>query len=137
MIVGLCHGCFDVVHFGHINHLEAARALCDRLVVCLTPDEYVNKGPTRPVFPSEQRLRVIAALKCVDHAFVGEGPDVAINALKQVEPQRYFKGGEYANGHPVLAKERAFCAENGIQLLFTEQWPSSTTETLKRLGGAA
>ena len=54
-IIGLAHGCFDLLHYGHVAHLEAARALCDELVVCVTPDAFVNKGPNRPVFTAEQR----------------------------------------------------------------------------------
>ncbi|MGD0615134.1 MAG: adenylyltransferase/cytidyltransferase family protein, partial [Verrucomicrobiota bacterium] len=50
-----CHGVFDLLHIGHIKHLEAARKLGDVLVVTLTPDRFVNKGPHRPAFP--ERLR--------------------------------------------------------------------------------
>jgi cytidyltransferase-like protein len=50
-----CHGVFDLLHIGHIKHLEAARKLGDALVVTLTPDRFVNKGPHRPAFP--ERLR--------------------------------------------------------------------------------
>lgn len=133
MIIGLAHGCFDILHFGHVSHLEAARALCDRLVVCLTPDHLVNKGPTRPVFHVEQRLHVISALQCVNEVFVGEGPDVAINALSKVKPQKYFKGGDYHLDHPALKRELQFCEANKIEVIFTQQWPISSTETLRRL----
>ena len=46
----LCHGVFDLLHIGHIRHLEQAKGLADILVVTVTPDRYVNKGPHRPAF---------------------------------------------------------------------------------------
>ena len=47
-----CHGCFDLLHIGHIKHLQAARRMGDVLVVTVTPDEHVHKGPGRPAFPA-------------------------------------------------------------------------------------
>ena len=60
----LCHGCFDVLHIGHIRHLMFARALSGSmpLTVTLTADRYIRKGPGRPVFDHDTRAEVIAAL---------------------------------------------------------------------------
>jgi cytidyltransferase-like protein len=55
----LCHGVFDLLHVGHIRHLRAAKAFGDILVVTITDDPYVNKGPDRPAFPSELRARCV------------------------------------------------------------------------------
>src|SRR5258705_11729899 len=52
----LCHGVFDLVHVGHLRHLKAAREFGDILVISITADEYVNKGPDRPAFTAELRL---------------------------------------------------------------------------------
>ena len=60
------HGCFDLLHLGHIRHLQAAKAAGDYLIVTVTPDEFVSKGPGRPVFPLEQRMEALRALACVD-----------------------------------------------------------------------
>lgn len=134
MIVGLAHGCFDVLHFGHVAHLEAARKLCDRLVVCVTPDAYVNKGPDRPVFEAARRALVLQSLRAVDHVFIGEGPDVAIRALRLVMPARYFKGNEYwMSAPPAFEAEREFCRAAGIDIAFTNEDSFSSTETIKRL----
>ena len=46
--VVLCHGVFDLLHLGHIRHLQEAKGLGDVLVVTLTEDKFVNKGPNRP-----------------------------------------------------------------------------------------
>ena len=57
-----CHGVFDLLHIGHIKHLEAARQYGDVLIVTLTPDRFVNKGPHRPAFPERLRAEALASL---------------------------------------------------------------------------
>jgi D-beta-D-heptose 7-phosphate kinase/D-beta-D-heptose 1-phosphate adenosyltransferase len=66
------NGCFDLLHVGHIQYLQQARALGDILVVALNDDASVRqlKGPGRPVTPQEQRVQVIAALACVDYVIL-------------------------------------------------------------------
>jgi rfaE bifunctional protein nucleotidyltransferase chain/domain len=90
------HGIFDLIHPGHILHLEEARELGDVLVVTLTADKFVNKGPGRPLFREQLRLRSLAAMSCVDYVvlvpFAG-----AIEAIGCVRPHIYCKGKEYAD----------------------------------------
>jgi cytidyltransferase-like protein len=62
----LCHGVFDLLHVGHIRHFAEARAQGSLLVVTLTEDRHVNKGPNRPAFPEGLRAEAIAALEAVD-----------------------------------------------------------------------
>ena len=85
------HGIFDLIHPGHILHLEEARALGDVLVVTLTADKFVNKGPGRPYFNEQLRLKSLAALSCVDYIvlvpFTG-----AIEAIGCVRPDIYCRG---------------------------------------------
>ena len=54
----LCHGVFDLLHFGHLNHFEKAKSHGDILVVSITPDKFVNKGPSRPTFEESVRLEM-------------------------------------------------------------------------------
>src|SRR4051794_11214252 len=61
-----CHGVFDLLHPGHIRHLTEAKHMGDLLVVTITPDRYVNKGPHRPAFTESLRAEVLAALDVVD-----------------------------------------------------------------------
>lgn len=63
------NGCFDIMHSGHVGYLEEARSLGDMLVIGVNTDESVSsmKGPTRPIVSLEHRMRVLAALGCVDH----------------------------------------------------------------------
>ena len=58
-----CHGVFDLLHIGHIRHFQQAKKLGDVLVVTITPDKDVNKGPHRPAFAEQLRVEAIAALE--------------------------------------------------------------------------
>ena len=62
-----CHGVFDLLHLGHIKHFEEAKSLSNILIVSLTSDSFVNKGPGRPHFNQLNRLHAIAALQVVDY----------------------------------------------------------------------
>ena len=70
-----CHGVFDLLHPGHIRHFQEAKAQGDRLVVTVTPDRFVNKGPGRPAFTEALRLETIAALEVVDYVVLNDSPD--------------------------------------------------------------
>lgn len=89
-----CHGVFDLLHIGHIRHLREARSLGDLLVVTITPDRFVNKGPTRPAFNEKLRAEALAALDCVDFVAVNDQP-MAEEAIGKLCPDVYVKGGEY------------------------------------------
>ena len=65
-----CHGVFDLMHIGHIRHFQEAKNIGDILVVTLTPDRIVNKGPQRPVFTESLRAEAIASLDCVDYVAI-------------------------------------------------------------------
>lgn len=100
--VGLTNGCFDILHYGHVNYLARAREKCDRLIVAVNKDVSVKilKGPTRPVNDEKARGSVIAALGSCDMVVyfgatkAGEDntPCALIDDLK---PDIYFKGGDY------------------------------------------
>ena len=91
-----CHGTFDLIHPGHIVHFEEARALGDLLVVTITGEKFVNKGPGRPYFNDQLRSRWLAALWCVDYVVVIPFP-AAVEAIECIRPQFYCKGREYAD----------------------------------------
>ena len=87
------HGVFDLLHIGHIRHLEQARKMGDVLVVTVTPDRFVNKGPHRPVFNEELRAEAIAALGCVDYVAVNLW-QTAVETIKLLRPDFYVKGSD-------------------------------------------
>ena len=88
--VAHCHGVFDLVHPGHIRHFEAASRLGDVLIVTVTRDEFVNKGPGRPVFPEQLRAESIAALGCVDYVAINKWP-TAVETIALIKPDVYVK----------------------------------------------
>jgi len=89
-----CHGVFDLIHPGHVRHFQAAKALGNILVVTVTPDRYVNKGPDRPVFTEELRAESIAALECVNYVAINLWPKAAETIIK-LKPDVYVKGSDY------------------------------------------
>lgn len=93
-VVVQCHGTFDLIHPGHIVHFEEACVLGDVLVVTITGEQFVNKGPGRPYFNDQLRARWLAAFECVD--FIVIVPHAtAIEAIECVRPSLYCKGREY------------------------------------------
>lgn len=92
--VVLCHGVFDLLHIGHIWHLQEAKQQGDVLVVTVTPDEFVNKGPGRPVFGHKLRAQALAALGVVDFVAVSQSPD-AVPIISSLKPDVYVKGPDY------------------------------------------
>ena len=92
----LCHGVFDLLHIGHIKHFKEAKDLGDILVVTVTPDRYVNKGPNRPIFSINARMESIAALKDVDYVAPNIS-ETAITPIQILKPNIYCKGKDYKN----------------------------------------
>ena len=76
-----CHGTFDLLHLGHVRHLEAASLLGDCLIVTVTADTFRKQGPGRPVFDSEARAEMLASLQFVDWVVINDAAD-AVNAIR-------------------------------------------------------
>ena len=117
----LACGCFDGLHIGHLKHLQKARSLGDHLMVAMTHDDYVGKGPGRPVFGWKEREAMLSALRCVDgvmlHVDIG-------STLRLYKPNIYVKGVEYEG----QLFEEGLCNDLGIKVVFlrTEPVYSST-----------
>ncbi len=90
----LCHGVFDVLHIGHINHFNSAKKLGDILVVSVTPDKFVRKGPNRPIFPLNLRMQSLSALKSIDYV-TANTTETAVNPILEIKPNIYCKGKDY------------------------------------------
>lgn len=114
-----CHGCFDIVHPGHIRYLQFAKQQGDLLIVSLTGDPHVGKGEGRPYVPQELRAENLAALEFVDYVFIN--PDqTAVNLLASLKPDVYIKGREYEyNQHPGFLKERNTVESYGGRVIFS------------------
>lgn len=135
--VALCHGCFDVLHFGHVNHLEAAARLADRLVVSVTDDHHVGKLG-RPVFGAADRARVLSALRVVDTVVVVSEPD-ALAVIDALRPDIFVKGSDYLVPQRDARRAAQFRAESdlvasyGGRVVHTAEPAFSTTEVLNRV----
>lgn len=114
-----CHGCFDIVHPGHIHHLQYAKSLGDILIVSVSADTHVNKGIDRPLIPDDLRARSLAALECVDAVYLNEDP-TAVQLLEQLRPDLYVKGREYEkNFDPRFTAERDTVTRHGGRVVFS------------------
>lgn len=88
------HGVFDLLHVGHIRHLRSAKRLGDVLIVTITEDVHVNKGPNRPAFTELLRAEALAALADVDYVAINRAP-TAVEAIRLLRPDIYVKGPDY------------------------------------------
>jgi rfaE bifunctional protein nucleotidyltransferase chain/domain len=129
-----CHGCFDLMHPGHIKYLQAAKRLGDILVVTLSPDRYVDKGPGRPVFSEGLRAECLAALACVDYVAINAWP-TAEETLRLLRPDYYVKGQEFEKLEDKTGKvqrESQVVREVGGEMRFTHEIVFSSTELLNK-----
>ena len=114
-----CHGCFDIVHPGHIHHLQFARSLGDVLVVSVSADSHVNKGVDRPLIPHDLRAQSLAALECVDWVYVNPDPTAAA-LLDRLQPDIYVKGREYEQSQDArFVAERDAVVRRGGRVVFS------------------
>lgn len=129
-----CHGVFDLMHPGHFFHFEAAKKEGDILVVTITADEFVNKGPGRPVFPAAIRAKVLASLESVDYVAVNHD-FTAVELLKKFKPDIYFKGSEYEKAledkNRDLFKEAEAVKSVGGRIMFSYEPTYSSSNFLK------
>ena len=129
MVVVLANGCFDLLHIGHKWHLEAAKDLGDKLVVALTVDEYVNKGPNRPISPWSHRAELLLALRYVDEVV----PSIlSVDAILKVKPDIFVKGSDYENS-PLLLPSYEACRKVGAELRIIHTQKLSSTAIYDRL----
>jgi rfaE bifunctional protein nucleotidyltransferase chain/domain len=131
--VVLCHGTFDLIHAGHIRYLKSARDEGDVLFVTVTADEFVNKGPGRPLFSADLRTENLGFLSFVDFVAVNNAL-TAVNVLSEVKPHVYVKGPDYKNMKDditgnIHAEKKAIEAHGG-EMVFTDDITFSSTSLL-------
>ncbi len=119
------HGCFDLLHLGHIRHLQAAKAAGDYLVVTVTADRYVHKGPGRPAFTERERAEALRGLACVDEVQISRNATAAED-IRLIRPSIFAKGPDYSET-TLDAGERDALRDVGGRLLITttEKWSST------------
>jgi D-glycero-D-manno-heptose 1,7-bisphosphate phosphatase len=130
--IGFTSGAFDLLHAGHADYLEKARALCDALIVGVNSDRSVReyKGPDRPIMPESQRIRLVAALEPVDYAFLFDERRNSKN-IEILKPDFYIKAGDYREAS--LTSAGLLKSFGGEVRLIPVEWPVSSTAVIAKI----
>ena len=90
------NGCFDIIHLGHVDYLEKASSLGDKLIVAINTDQSVKKlkGEKRPIVNEYARARIIASLECV-HAVILFDEETPFSLIHAILPDILVKGADY------------------------------------------
>ena len=132
-VIGVCTGSFDLLHPGHITHLESAKKFCDVLFVGVANYEYSilkNKLTGRPIFPAYVRAYMASRIKCVDFVFFEDGtPRLPIEILK---PNVFIKGPDYSDlKDSGIIKHKKMVESVGGKILFTSDEKISTSDLIR------
>ena len=132
-----CHGVFDLLHIGHIKHFEEAKSFADILIVSITPDEFVNKGPDRPAFTTALRLEALSALEVIDYVVANKWAS-AEEIINVIKPNFYCKGPDYKDHldditGKILDEENAVKAFGG-KIIYTDDITFSSSNLLNKFG---
>ena len=134
--LGLCHGVFDVLHYGHVKHFEAAKKKCDILFVSVTEDKFIKKGINRPIHSHDERLHFLKKLNMIDYVFIAEG-DSGVKSINLIKPDIYFKGNDYKDNQ--LDKTKKIFLEidalknNKGKIVYTNEKHMSSSEIINKL----
>jgi rfaE bifunctional protein nucleotidyltransferase chain/domain len=122
------NGCFDLLHPGHIQSLEAARALGDLLIVGINSDSSVRslKGSSRPVLPEQERAEILASLECVDAVLIFQELTPQ-NVIAKLLPDVLVKGGDWP-GNQIVGREEVEAA--GGKVVRIDIVPGYSTTTI-------
>lgn len=128
-----CHGVFDVIHIGHIKHLNSAKKSGDFLVVSITSDKFVNKGPGRPKFNQNLRAEVIASIEYVDAVIINEDR-LPVKLIDEIKPDIYFKGPDYIkqvkDKSKDINKDILAVKKNGGKIIFSKDITFSSSNLI-------
>ena len=131
--IGLVHGVFDFFHYGHLLHIEKAKSLCDILVVSITSDKFIKKGPGRPFYNNMQRKKILSSLLQVDYLYISE-QNSSVELINLLKPDIYFKGSDYVNferdySNKIIKEIKAVKKNNG-KVFFTNEKTLSSTKLI-------
>ena len=126
MKIVLVHGVFDLLHAGHLEHLEQA-AKMGYLVVSVVPDKYATKR--KPIYDEKARVRLLRSLRCVDQVELCDGPGPE-KLIRKLEPDIYVRGADYRRKE---MPESALLRRLGINVRYTQSVPPRTTEVIARI----
>jgi len=130
-----CHGVYDLVHPGHIRHLNAAKKEGDVLVVTITKDKHVKRGPGRPIFNEHLRTETLASLASTDFVCAVDYP-TAIETIRAIKPDYYVKGQDYKDKKKdvtgkIYDEEKAVNSVGG-RIVFTDEITYSSSHLINQ-----
>ena len=134
MRVVLAHGTFDLLHLGHTRLFAAARKLGDILVVSVTADRFVNKGPGRPIYNEHERAEMVRNVRCVDYVEIAH-ESTGVGMIRKLRPAIYAKGIDYlhADKNGALEQEKAAVEEYGGRLVLLDAAHIPSSELIERV----
>lgn len=131
----LVHGCFDVIHYGHLAHLKEAKSFGDHLTVSVTSDRFVNKGPGRPYFSLPQRVAMLKSISLIDEVVVSDHP-TAVEVINIIKPNFMVKGPDYKDLSKDVTgeihNEKKAVESHGGELVFTEDITFSSSTIINK-----
>lgn len=133
----LCHGVFDLVHYGHLKYFESAKKFGKYLVVSLTTDKFIKKGPNRPIFNESIRLNFLRKIDLIDYVLLSDH-DSAVEVIKLIKPGFYAKGPDYKNNKDdktkkIYKEKRAIEKVKG-KIIYTKDPQFSSSNIINNYG---
>lgn len=129
----LCHGVFDLVHLGHIEHFKSAKKFGDFLIVSITKDKFIKKGPGRPLFNEQQRMDFLNNIKIIDYVILSNS-ESSLDVINFVRPDFYVKGPDYKDNFKDKTKkiilEKKAVEKNKGKIKFTNDITFSSSNIL-------
>lgn len=123
----LCHGVFDLLHWGHTEHLRKAKLFGDYLIVSVVADKFLSKG--NAIYNQDERQDLLHALKCVDEVILCNAPGPE-KIIREIRPQVYVRGADYVGKD---MPEGVALRQLGIPVRYTTSCPPRTSEIISRV----
>ena len=130
----LCHGVFDILHEGHLNHFTFAKKFADILIVSVTNDKFVNKGPGKPNFGISSRINLLKNLSIVDYVIISNSSS-SIPIINSIKPNYYCKDIEYKKNKDYnqnIKKEITAVKKNNGKIIYSKERKFSSSKILNK-----
>lgn len=129
----LCHGVFDLVHYGHLKHFKSAKKLGDILIVSITKDKFIKKGFNRPLYNELKRIEYLSEIELIDYIYVCE-TESAADSIRTIKPNYYVKGPDYKNNNLDLTKkiflEKKLVEKYNGKIIYTQDQKFSSSSII-------
>ena len=129
----LCHGVFDILHEGHLNHFTFAKKFADILIVSVTNDKFVNKGPGKPNFGISSRINLLKNLSIVDYVIISNSSS-SIPIINSIKPNYYCKDIEYKKNKDYNQNIKRITAvkKNNGKIIYSKERKFSSSKILNK-----